>query len=139
MDEICSTDEITARKLDSALKTIGEVSEELNLPQHILRFWEKKFGQVEPVKRRGRRYYRPEDIDLLKQIQLLLYKEGYTVKGVQNYLLQYKKAEQPDLFNPEAPTQPDNNSPSPLPHHALEKVLGKMQLANAVLKKALVG
>ena len=70
-----------------AFRTISEVASELNLPQHVLRFWETKFLQVNPTKRGGkRRYYRPEDIMLLRQIRSLLYDDGYTIKGVQNLL-----------------------------------------------------
>ena len=70
-----------------AFRTISEVASELNLPQHVLRFWETKFLQVNPTKRGGkRRYYRPEDILLLRQIQSLLYDDGYTIKGVQKLL-----------------------------------------------------
>jgi len=74
-------------KSASAYRTISEVSEELSVPQHVLRFWETKFSQVRPLKRGGgRRYYRPEDIALLRQIQKLLYEDGYTIKGVQRLL-----------------------------------------------------
>ena len=70
-----------------AFRTISEVASELNLPQHVLRFWETKFLQVNPTKRGGkRRYYRPEDILLLRQIRSLLYDDGYTIKGVQKLL-----------------------------------------------------
>ena len=70
-----------------AFRTISEVAAELNLPQHVLRFWETKFLQVNPTKRGGkRRYYRPEDIMLLRQIRSLLYDDGYTIKGVQKLL-----------------------------------------------------
>jgi DNA-binding transcriptional MerR regulator len=71
-------------KAPGAFRTISEVSEELGVPQHVLRFWESRFGQVRPLKRAGgRRYYRPEDIELLRRIQSLLYQEGYTIRGVQ--------------------------------------------------------
>ena len=70
-----------------AFRTISEVAAELNLPQHVLRFWETKFLQVNPTKRGGkRRYYRPEDIMLLRQIRSLLYDDGYTIIGVQKLL-----------------------------------------------------
>jgi len=70
-----------------AFRTISEVATELDLPQHVLRFWEGKFSQIQPTKRKGgRRYYRPEDIKLLRHIRSLLYDEGYTIKGVQNLL-----------------------------------------------------
>lgn len=74
-------------KADAAFRTIGEVAEHLDLPQHVLRFWEKKFHQVRPVKRNGgRRYYRSEDIALLGEIRVLLHEQGYTIRGVQKLL-----------------------------------------------------
>ncbi len=74
-------------KSASAFRTISEVANELDVPQHVLRFWESKFIQVKPMKRGGgRRYYRPEDIDLLRSIRELLYTDGYTIKGVQKLL-----------------------------------------------------
>ncbi len=76
-----------AGKSAAAFRTISEVSDELDVPQHVLRFWEGKFSQVRPLKRGGgRRYYRPEDISLLRRIRDLLYSEGYTIKGVQRLL-----------------------------------------------------
>ena len=79
---------ISSEKIDySALRAIGDVADTLGLPAHVLRFWETKFPQVRPLKRGGgRRYYRPEDVDLLRRIQRLLYGEGYTIKGVQRLL-----------------------------------------------------
>ncbi len=74
-------------KSASAFRTISEVADELEVPQHVLRFWETKFPQVRPLKRGGgRRYYRPEDVELLRQIRSLLYHEGYTIKGVQRLM-----------------------------------------------------
>ncbi|MCE9508623.1 MAG: MerR family transcriptional regulator [Alphaproteobacteria bacterium] len=74
-------------KSASAFRTISEVADELKVEQHVLRFWESKFSQIKPLKRGGgRRYYRPEDIELLKNIHHLLYQEGYTIKGVQKLL-----------------------------------------------------
>ncbi len=76
-----------AIKSPEAFRTISEVSEDLSLPQHVLRFWETKFSQIKPIKRGGgRRYYRPEDIDLLKGIKNLLYNDGYTIRGVQKVI-----------------------------------------------------
>lgn len=81
------TDISIATKADSAFRTISEVAEDLGVQQHVLRFWETKFTQVKPLKRGGgRRYYRPEDVALLKKIHTLLYAEGYTIKGVQKLL-----------------------------------------------------
>ncbi len=74
-------------KTQDAFRTIGEVAQELDLPQHVLRFWESKFTQIRPVKRAGgRRYYRPDDVRLVAAIRVLLYSEGYTIKGVQRIL-----------------------------------------------------
>jgi len=75
------------RKSPDAFRTIREVSEQLDVPQHVLRFWETKFTQVRPLKRGGgRRYYRPEDVDLLRRIRALLYADGYTIRGVQKLM-----------------------------------------------------
>lgn len=74
-------------KSPDAFRTISEVADDLDLPQHVLRFWESRFNQIKPMKRGGgRRYYRPEDIDLLRGIKGLLYDEGYTIRGVQRLL-----------------------------------------------------
>ena len=74
-------------KSADAFRTISEASSDLDVPQHVLRFWETRFVQIKPMKRGGgRRYYRPEDIELLKAIRSLLYGEGYTIKGVQRIL-----------------------------------------------------
>ena len=76
-----------AIKSPEAFRTISEVSKDLSLPQHVLRFWETKFSQIKPIKRGGgRRYYRPEDVDLLKGIKSLLYNDGYTIRGVQKVI-----------------------------------------------------
>jgi len=74
-------------KSPDAFRTISEVADDLDLPQHVLRFWETRFSQIKPLKRGGgRRYYRPADVDLLRGIRHLLYEEGYTIKGVQKIL-----------------------------------------------------
>jgi DNA-binding transcriptional MerR regulator len=80
-------DDKAPKKAQGAFRTISEVADELDVPQHVLRFWETKFSQIKPLKRGGgRRYYRPEDVALLKHIHFLLYTEGYTIKGVQKLL-----------------------------------------------------
>lgn len=114
-------------KSAAAYRTISEVSEELDVPQHVLRFWETRFSQVRPLKRGGgRRYYRPEDVQLLRHIQKLLYEDGYTIKGVQRLLREgragphednEKPAESsaPSLFGPAEPA-PDRTTPEvPVP------------------------
>ncbi|OXT02829.1 MerR family transcriptional regulator [Notoacmeibacter marinus] len=76
-----------ADKAADAFRTISEVADDLDLPQHVLRFWETRFNQIRPMKRGGgRRYYRPQDVDLIRGIRHLLYDEGYTIKGVQKIL-----------------------------------------------------
>jgi DNA-binding transcriptional MerR regulator len=76
-----------AEKSATAFRTISEVADDLEVPQHVLRFWETKFPQIRPMKRGGgRRYYRPEDVDLLRSIRDLLYEQGYTIKGVQKLM-----------------------------------------------------
>ena len=76
-----------SEKSADAFRTISEVAEDLDLPQHVLRFWETRFPQIKPMKRGGgRRYYRPDDIELLKGIRFLLYTRGFTIKGVQRIL-----------------------------------------------------
>jgi len=74
-------------KAAGAFRTISEVANDLDVPQHVLRFWETRFTQIRPLKRAGgRRYYRPEDVELLRRIRELLYNNGYTIKGVQRLL-----------------------------------------------------
>jgi len=88
MGEIASMEELRRTgKSSAAFRTISEVASDLDVPQHVLRFWETKFAQVKPLKRGGgRRYYRPEDVDLLRRIRTLLYENGYTIRGVQKLL-----------------------------------------------------
>ena len=114
-----------SEKSSAAFRTISEVAEELDIAQHVLRFWESKFPQVRPLKRGGgRRYYRPEDVELLRDIRSLLYQEGYTIKGAQKHLRQRRAqasaknsatmAEAPAKSadsGPAEPTQPAETSP----------------------------
>lgn len=87
MNPVVDTEKAKPQKAAGAFRTISEVADELDVPQHVLRFWETKFSQVRPMKRGGgRRYYRPEDVALLKHIHHQLYTEGYTIKGVQKLL-----------------------------------------------------
>ena len=104
-------------KSETAFRTISEVAGELDIPQHVLRFWEGRFNQIKPLKRAGgRRYYRPEDVDLLKRIRDLLYAQGYTIKGVQKLLRDKSPADvQAALLFPKnglALALPAPNSPS---------------------------
>ena len=96
-------------KSPDAFRTIGEVSEALAVPQHVLRFWETKFPQIRPLKRGGgRRYYRPEDVALLRHIRHLLHDEGFTVRGVQKLLRE--RASRPAAA-PETPEEIEADSP----------------------------
>jgi DNA-binding transcriptional MerR regulator len=103
------------QKSAAAFRTIGEVADELDLPTHVLRFWETKFPQLKPVKRSGgRRYYRPEDIRLLRRIRQWLYQDGYTIRGVQQLLENRPPGpaaagEDPDVAGPFA-AAPDANA-----------------------------
>ena len=104
--------EAMARRVEkspSAFRTISEVADELTVPQHVLRFWETKFPQVRPLKRGGgRRYYRPEDVELLRNICALLYRDGYTIKGVQRLLREGALKERAAAMDP--PPEPEARS-----------------------------
>ena len=90
-----------------AFKTIGELSQELGVAQHILRYWETKFPQLRPLQRAGnRRYYRPADVDLARRIHRLLTNEGYTVRGVQKLLRERSAEEMPEASPPPPPVAP---------------------------------
>ncbi len=94
----------TGEKAPGAFKTIGELSDELGVAQHILRYWETKFPQLRPLQRAGnRRYYRPSDVDLARRINRLLNEEGYTVRGVQKVLRDKGNGDLP----PEMPRTPE--------------------------------
>ena len=105
----------SVKKSAGAFRTISEVAEELDLPQHVLRFWETKFPQIKPMKRGGgRRYYRPEDIQLLDRIRRWLYEDGYTIKGVQKLLkdgvTDDAETAQPDAADEATPVSDDQAS-----------------------------
>jgi DNA-binding transcriptional MerR regulator len=106
-------------KSEAAFRTISEVSEDLDVPQHVLRFWESKFTQIKPLKRGGgRRYYRPEDVVLLGHIRDLLYRDGYTIRGVQKLLrepgargrIEAGEAELPQAAEAQAEVPEDSSS-----------------------------
>jgi DNA-binding transcriptional MerR regulator len=110
-------------KSAAAFRTISEVAADLDVPPHVLRFWESKFSQIKPLKRGGgRRYYRPEDIELLRRIRTLLYRDGYTIKGVQKLLRspgvravapEDLPAEASPQDRPPAAAEPDTALPAP--------------------------
>ena len=87
-----------------ALKTIGEVSESLELPQHVLRFWEKKFSVIQPIKKnKGRRYYTSDQIEILKHIKFLLHEKQYSIKGAQKVILEEKRSKSVSSIKSEKP------------------------------------
>jgi DNA-binding transcriptional MerR regulator len=94
-------------KAPDAFRTISEVADEIDVPQHVLRFWESRFPQIHPMKRGGgRRYYRPDDVDLLRGIRHLLYGEGYTIRGVQRILREQGAAFVQDVWSTDAEAPP---------------------------------
>ena len=95
-------------KAPDAFRTISEVAEEINVPQHVLRFWESRFAQIKPLKRGGgRRYYRPDDVDLLRGVRHLLYGEGYTIRGVQRILREEGLSFVQNVWRPGAAPPPE--------------------------------
>ena len=112
-------------KIDSAFRTIGELSAELGVPQHILRYWETRFPQLRPLTRAGnRRYYRPEDVALVRRIADALNRDGYTIKGVQKLL----------ASGTEMPTTSAKPTPKPT---AAPDLLGELKAIRETLKAAL--
>jgi DNA-binding transcriptional MerR regulator len=167
---VSETGEAVARaravKGASAFRTIGEVAEDLDLPAHVLRFWESKFPQLKPLKRGGgRRYYRPEDVLLLRRIRQCLYQDGYTIRGVRQLL--GADGEPAAAIDPAAPTlfpleaggpraasdvppdrptgpakpirRPRRRPPSPDTKSALEEIRRELLEARALLDELLRG
>jgi DNA-binding transcriptional MerR regulator len=125
-----------AVKSAAAFRTISEVAAELDLPQHVLRFWESKFPQIRPMKRGGgRRYYRPEDLDLLRRIRSLLYDDGYTIKGVQKILRDQIGRGAPDDDDPLAVDDEVESVPgdTELRRAALREVLAELEAIRKLL------
>ena len=130
-------------KSPGAFRTISEVSNDLEIPPHVLRFWETKFSQIRPLKRGGgRRYYRPEDVSLLRQIRQLLYSDGYTIKGVQRLLKEgsAKDATQPNKLSEgnlaeQNKTLEDEGSSKNKP--ALRAILKELRMLREILSTAL--
>lgn len=120
-------------KSEQAFRTISEVAVELDLPQHVLRFWETKFRQISPMKRGGgRRYYRPQDVELIRRIKSLLHTEGYTIKGVQRMLGQGGVSKLP--VAPEAPQKPQDEALGK--GFDLAQIVGELEELRDLLKKS---
>ncbi len=125
-------------KSANAFRTISEVARELELPQHVLRFWETKFTQVKPMKRAGsRRYYRPDDIALLRKIRNLLHDEGYTIKGVQKLLRQGHVQGQANPPQEQTGTAPDvtvQPAANTTHHDDIRSAIAELEGAREVLR-----
>ena len=130
-------------KSPGAFRTISEVSNDLEVPPHVLRFWETKFPQIKPLKRGGgRRYYRPEDVALLRQIRQLLYNDGYTIKGVQRLLKEgaLKNTAQLGVATanePDQQKQPQNSTTSSQEKAALRSIVDELQSLRKLLSTVL--
>lgn len=133
-------------KSDSAFRTISEAAKELGLQQHVLRFWESKFPQIQPMKRAGgRRYYRPEDIEFLASIRTLLHDQGFTIKGVQKLLDQNKGKLPGEITVNAAEVEPIDRvglqsgvaQSSGVDKAALGTVLGELQELQVILRDGL--
>lgn len=122
-------------KSPSALKTISEAAEMLDVPQHVLRFWETKFNQIKPLKRNGgRRFYRPEDMEVLFQVKHLLYRQGYTINGAKKAFDKKTVEEIRQEFSPVAlgePVQQDNDNRKPMNKSKPAVVAASVKAANA--------
>jgi len=117
-------------KSAGAFRTISEAADSLGVPQHVLRFWESRFPQIKPTKLRGgRRYYRPEDMDILTTIQNLLYKQGYTIEGAKKALSQRKKSVAAEKITIEA---------SPIKPTVKPALTDKQQSQLAVIRRELI-
>ncbi len=125
-------------KEPEAFRTISEVGEELDVPQHVLRFWETRFSQIRPMKRGGgRRYYRVNDVDLLKGIRQLLYGKGYTIKGVQRILKERGVAHVTDIGRGQEPEVVETTAPiakpAPVKIGSAKPAVRRTETAEAVL------
>ena len=124
------------QKAPGAYQTISEVSVQLDVPAHVLRFWESKFSVLKPLKRSGgRRYYRTEDIQLLKSIKSLLYDEGYTIKGAQNSLK--KRTSASGSVQTNEAKQPSSAMRQSMVEAHLDKAEALLEEANKIVKKLL--
>lgn len=134
------------KKAPDAYRTISEAADELDLPAHVLRFWESRFSQIKPVKRAGgRRLYRPGDIQLLRGIRTLLYEQGYTIKGAQKYLREHGVSDVAALSPDgeavtETPAIAERYVPAPVPAGETDRIrqlIQKLGAAKAALDETL--
>ncbi|MCH7889221.1 MAG: MerR family transcriptional regulator [Proteobacteria bacterium] len=126
-------------KSAAAFRTISEVAGELEVPQHVLRFWETRFSQIRPLKRGGgRRYYRPDDVALLRRIRTLLYTNGYTIKGVQKLLREGAAgaASGDGAGSGAAPRAGAKGALAPGPRAEVEAALAELRAVRDLLKRA---
>ena len=130
-------------KSPGAFRTISEVSNDLEIPPHVLRFWETKFPQIKPLKRGGgRRYYRPEDVSLLRQIRQLLHNDGYTIKGVQRLIKEGALKNTAQLgvataMEPDQQQQPQNSTTGSREKAALRSIVDELQSLRKLLSTVL--
>ena len=138
MTDSTEPDDLSRRgKSPDAFRTISEAASELDVPQHVLRFWETRFPQLKPLKRAGgRRYYRPEDLVLLRRIRALLYSQGYTIRGAQK-LLRDGKADAETGAKSQPPVVPTNPALDPEIRAALREILTGLEAARTRLNKAI--
>ncbi|WP_291844586.1 MerR family transcriptional regulator [Maricaulis sp.] len=146
---------VTNKSAD-AFRTISEAAEELAIPAHVLRFWESKFAQISPLKRAGgRRFYRPQDLQLLRGVKRLLYEDGYTIKGARKYFKDHGIAAVMEMGDPAAgaprdplaidaadlehpvAAKPSRPRPADGPQRQLDDILADLENAQAKLKAAL--
>jgi DNA-binding transcriptional MerR regulator len=125
-------------KSAAAFRTISEVAEDIDVPQHVLRFWESKFPQIKPLKRGGgRRYYRPEDVVLLRRIRQCLYQEGYTIKGVQRLLREGAvKVAGPRAAEPQLSLAPSQEPLGEELRSALDEIRDELVELRALLRRS---
>ena len=117
-------------KSSKAMRTIGEVASLLKIEHHVLRFWEKKFPQIKPIKSRGRRYYRPEDIEVLENIKELLYVKGFTIKGAVKHISKNKTDNKQNNIE-------DNTSEDNLNSGKIDSIISKLSKAKSELQEAI--
>lgn len=136
VSSVSSDDLFEEEKPTRAFRTIAEVAAELGLEQHVLRFWEKKFPELVPVKRAGdRRYYRQEDVDLLVKIKTLLHQEGYSIKGVQNLMKEGTLNATYDRVSQNVKPAQSEDSKKPANFAELDSVITELEEISALLKK----